>query len=64
VRPFEEQKVQDEIRAKLRIEQYRKLRELDFARLMKGAAIRGDEQMADIALDMAMQKYAQYAAAK
>jgi hypothetical protein len=64
VRPFEEQKVQDEIRAKLRIEQYRKLRELDFARLMKGAAIRGDEEMANIALDMAMQKYAQYAAAK
>lgn len=64
VRPFEEQKVQDEIRAKLRIEQYRKLRELDFARLMKGAAIRGDDEMASIALDMAMQKYAQYAAAK
>ncbi|MDB5321955.1 MAG: peptidylprolyl cis-trans isomerase, PpiC-type, SurA family [Phycisphaerales bacterium] len=64
VRPFEEQKVQDEIRSKLRIEQYRKLRELDFARLMKGAAIRTDDEMASIALDMAMQKYAQYAAAK
>jgi parvulin-like peptidyl-prolyl isomerase len=64
VRPFEEQKVQDEIRNKLRIEQYRKLRELDFARLMKGAAIRTDEQMAAIALDMAMQKYRQYATAK
>jgi parvulin-like peptidyl-prolyl isomerase len=64
VRPFEEQKVQDEIRARLRLEQYRKLRELDFARLLKGAAIRGDEEMANIALDMAMQKYALYAAAK
>jgi len=64
VRPFEEKKVQDEIRTKLRTEQYRKLREMDFARLMKGAAIRGDEEMAAIALDMAMQRYAQYAAAK
>jgi hypothetical protein len=64
VQPFEEQQVQDKIRVKLKLEQYRKLRELDFARLMKGAAIRGDLEMANIALDMAMQKYAQYAAAK
>jgi len=64
VRPFEEKEVQDEIRTKLRTEQYRKLREMDFARLMKGAAIRGDEEMAAIAFDMAMQRYAQYAAAK
>jgi hypothetical protein len=64
VRPFEEQAVQDECRSTLRLEQYRKLRELDFARLMKSAAIRGDLEMANIAIDMAMQKYAQYAAAK
>jgi DNA-binding transcriptional MerR regulator len=64
VRPFEEEKVQQEITMKLRTEQYRKLRELDFARLMKGAAVRTDEQMATIALDMAMQKYREYAAAK
>jgi hypothetical protein len=31
---------------------------------MKGAAVRTDEQMATIALDMAMQKYREYAAAK
>lgn len=64
VRPFEEQKVQDEIRFKLRSEQFRVLREQKQQELMKGAIIRADEQMAQIALDMAMQKYPQYAAAK
>jgi parvulin-like peptidyl-prolyl isomerase len=64
VRPFEEQAVQDKIRNTLKIEQYRKLRELDYYRLTKNAAIRWDDDMTAIALDMAMQKYAQYAAAK
>lgn len=64
VRPFEEQKVQDEIRFKLRSEQFRVLREQKQQELMKGAIIRADEQMAQIALDMAMQKYPQYAASK
>ena len=64
VRPFEEQAVQDEIRLTLRTEQYRRLREQDFARLMKNAAIRADEDMLVVAIDMAMQKYPQYAAAK
>jgi parvulin-like peptidyl-prolyl isomerase len=64
VRPFEEQAVQDKIRLTLRTEQYRRLREQDFARLMKNAAIRADEDMLVVAIDMAMQKYPQYAAAK
>jgi len=64
VHAFDEQDVQLKIRTELRLEQYRKLREMDFLRLTKGAAIRADEDMAAIALDMAMQKYAQYAAAK
>jgi hypothetical protein len=64
VRPFEEQSVQEDIRATLRLEQYRRLREQDFARLMKNAAIRADEDMLVVAIDMAMQKYPQYAAAK
>jgi parvulin-like peptidyl-prolyl isomerase len=61
VRPFEEQKVQDEIRQALRSEQYAKLREQDFARLLNSAAITSNEQMASIALDMAVQRYNEYA---
>jgi parvulin-like peptidyl-prolyl isomerase len=78
VRPFEEQKVQDEIRLKLRLEQYGRLREQDLGRLMKGSIIRPDPdvltgrkpatptelQMLNVALDMAMQKYPAYASAK
>jgi parvulin-like peptidyl-prolyl isomerase len=60
-RPFEEQKVQDEIRNLLRQEQYAKLREQDFARLMNSAAIETSQEMQNIAIDMAMQRYAEYA---
>jgi hypothetical protein len=60
-RAFEEQAVQDQIRAALRSEQYAKLREQDFARLLNSAAITSNEQMASIALDMAMQRYNEYA---
>jgi hypothetical protein len=64
VRPFEEQKVQDEIRTKLRSEQFRTLREQGLQSLVKDASINTNDQMALIALDMAMQRYALYAAAK
>jgi parvulin-like peptidyl-prolyl isomerase len=67
VRPFEEQAVQDEIRFKLKTQQFRDLRgEVQMA-LVKDATITDDAQLdrwALIALDMAMQRYAQYAAAK
>jgi parvulin-like peptidyl-prolyl isomerase len=76
VRPFEEQKVQDEIRNKLRMEQYGRLRQQDLARLLASSVVKPDpavfsgakpptpteQQMMNIALDMAMQKYYQYAA--
>lgn len=67
VRPFEEQAVQDEIRFKLKTDQFRNLRgEVQMA-LVKDATITDEAQLdrwALIALDMAMQRYAQYAAAK
>jgi len=76
VRSFEEQKVQDEIRTKLRLEQYGRLRQQDLGRLMANSIVKPDaavlsgqrppnpteQQMMNIALDMAMQKYYQYAA--
>jgi hypothetical protein len=78
VRPFEDQKVQDEIRTKLRLEQYGRLRQQDLGRLMQASIVKpsmavfnGDpratptpieQQMMNIALDMAMQRYYQYAA--
>ena len=76
VRPFEEQKVQDEIRTKLRLEQYGRLRQQDLGHLLANSVVKPDTavlsgakpptpaeaQMMNIALDMAMQKYYQYAA--
>jgi peptidyl-prolyl cis-trans isomerase SurA len=76
VRPFEEQAVQDEIRRKLRMEQYGRLRQQDLSRLIAGSVVKpsmevlagvkpptpAEAQMMNIALDMAMQKYYQYAA--
>jgi len=76
VRSFEEQKVQDEIRTHLRLEQYGRLRQQDLGRLMAASIVKPDpavlagqrppsptdQQMMNIALDMAMQKYYQYAA--
>jgi parvulin-like peptidyl-prolyl isomerase len=69
IRPFEEQAVQDEIRFKLKSQQFRALREEVQQNLVKDATIRSDPpdgppQLALIALDMAMQRYAQYAKAK
>jgi parvulin-like peptidyl-prolyl isomerase len=76
VRAFEEQKVQDEIRQKLRMEQYGRLRQQDLGHLLANSVVKPDTavlsgakpptpseaQMMNIALDMAMQKYYQYAA--
>lgn len=62
VRPFEEQKVQEEIRTRLRTEQFRKLRDMERGKLMKGAIIRTDDNMVLPAIQMAMQKYRLYAA--
>jgi parvulin-like peptidyl-prolyl isomerase len=76
VRPFEEQKVQDEIRTTLRLEQYGRLRQQDLGRLFRGSIVKPDpavlagekpptpteRQMMNIAIDMVMQKYYQYAA--
>jgi hypothetical protein len=78
VHPFDEQKVQDMIRFKLKSDQFRALREQEQMKLMKGAVMKpemavlagvqapsqSDAQMFSIALEMAMQRYAQYAAAK
>ncbi len=64
VHAFDDQKVQDAIRVKLRTAQLRVLRDQERIKLTKGAMIRMDEPMMNIALEMAMQKYAQYAAAK
>jgi parvulin-like peptidyl-prolyl isomerase len=62
VRPFEEQAVQNEIKTKLRTQQYAALREQGRQALVKGATIRTDPEMTQIAIDMAMQRYPQYAA--
>jgi hypothetical protein len=78
VHPFDEQKVQDTIRFKLKSEQFRVLREQVQMNLMKGAVMTPDiavlagaqapsptdAQRFNIALDMAMQRYAAYAAVK
>jgi parvulin-like peptidyl-prolyl isomerase len=60
-RSFSDQKVQDDIRFKLRTEQLRVLSDQKRNELLKGAIINHTPQMRDIAVDMAMQKYAQYA---
>ena len=76
VHAFEEQKVQDAIRFKLKTEQFAVLRAQHQQNLMKGAIMKpdmavlagiqapspADAQMFNIALEMAMQRYAQYAA--
>jgi len=64
VEPFEEQSVQDRIRNKLKSIQFATLREQEMQKLFRGAIIRQEPQMTLIAVDMAMQRYAQYASEK
>lgn len=61
VMPFEEEAVQDRIRSTLRREQFTVLREKEQVKLEEDATIRIDGDMMNIALEMAMQKYARYA---
>jgi len=64
VHAFDEQKVQDMIRLKLRTTQLRTLREQERVKLARTALITMDQDRVNIAIEMAMQKYVQYAAAK
>jgi parvulin-like peptidyl-prolyl isomerase len=57
VRPFEDPKVQDEIRETLRREQFRTMREQIQEELKKNALVQGNDQMMNTALEMAMQRY-------
>ncbi len=61
VRPFEEQETQASIRNALERSQFTALREAHLMELEQRASVRTDEQMMNIALDMAMQKYQQWA---
>jgi parvulin-like peptidyl-prolyl isomerase len=61
VRPFEDQAVQDEIRNKLWDQQLRILRDKVRQELVNEAVIRADDSLLDVAVDMAMQKYQQWA---
>jgi parvulin-like peptidyl-prolyl isomerase len=78
VHAFDEQKVQDTIRFKLKSDQFRAMREQVQQNLMKGAVMKpdmgvllglqppspADAAMLNVAVDMAMQRYPQYVAAK
>lgn len=61
VKPFVSEEVQTDIKARLRDEQFKALRLRNMAELMKGAIIREHPEMLDVAVDMAMQRYAQWA---
>ncbi|MEZ0265838.1 MAG: peptidylprolyl isomerase, partial [Phycisphaerae bacterium] len=63
-RAFDEPRVQDDIRNRLRAAQYSALRQAERVKLARTALIRMDAEMLNIAVEMAMQKYGQYAAAK
>ncbi len=64
VAPFEEEATQDKIRADLRSEQFRALREQVQKKLLEDAVVRSTEEMRAIALEMAMERYPRWAAAK
>jgi hypothetical protein len=64
VQPFEEPGVQPRIKNKLQSIQFALLREQEMQKLYRSAIIRQEPQMTMIAVDMAMQRYAQYAAEK
>ena len=61
VLPFEEPTVQARIQATLRSQQFSKLREQVQERLRADAIIRYDQEMIKTAVEMAMQRYAQWA---
>ncbi len=61
VRQFEDQTVQDEIRDRLRQEQFAMFREAFRSELSQEAVIRRDDTGLSAAVDMAMQKYTQWA---
>jgi transposase-like protein len=56
--PFEDRKVQERIRKTLENRQFRKLSDEIEATLRKNSMVRKDPEMAQAALDMAMQGYA------
>jgi parvulin-like peptidyl-prolyl isomerase len=60
--PFDEEGVQARIREKLRSEQFRALRDQVQQTLLKDAIVRSDADMAQVALEMAMQNYPRWAA--
>jgi len=64
VQPFEEPGVQPRIKNKLQSIQFALLREQEMQKLYRSAIIRQEPQMTLIAVDMAMQRYAQYASEK
>jgi parvulin-like peptidyl-prolyl isomerase len=57
VTPFSDQALQDQIRAKLRSEQFRALREQEQKKLESEAIVRIDPSMLDATVEMAMQNY-------
>jgi parvulin-like peptidyl-prolyl isomerase len=62
VQPFEDPVVQERIRDALRAEQFRILREQEQKKLEEAAFIRMDEKMITTAIEMAMQRYREWAA--
>ncbi len=64
VEPFEDAAVQQQISQKLQFQQITALREKEYQRLRSEAVIRENEGMKDVALDMLMRKYPQWAAAR
>lgn len=61
VEPFEEQNVQENIRYKLKQLQFANLRAQELDKLSREAAVNVEPRMSDVAMDMAMQIYAQNA---
>jgi peptidyl-prolyl cis-trans isomerase C len=57
VQPFEDEAVQDQIRAKLRSQQLQKLQDEEMQKLRDNAVVRSDPSMIDAAVEMALQNY-------
>lgn len=64
VRQFEDPAVQNRIRDKLWSQQFQELSEADYKRLRDEAMVQTNDQMLQVALEMAMQKYPAWSAGK
>ncbi len=62
MRPFDDQSVQDDIRERLRQQQYSVLYNQALEKMFRSAAISPDPPLLDTAVDMAMQEYPRWAA--